>query len=301
MSRADEIIGRLQARIDELYPSWRLNGLKPAGGGIEFLVCRARSDRFGDIALRVPWQRTIPYAVPLDSRQILLQETQLSDHLRPFGLPVPRVFATHLDDDGDDFLLCEYVEHDRSRPDSRELGMLVRAVHDSGPPHRLCVGDGDGDTRAAVARRLSMQLRRINREARLNLALPKAREIADLMKWEGERRCLLHMDARPVDNVLALDGRIAALIDWSSALTADPALELCRMDELGLLDSDFLQGYGDREWQHRLPRRVELIYRLDTAAMLAVLFACHIPDPVRARERLQRLVLLCGEFRKQIR
>ena len=84
------------------------------------------------------------------------------------------------------------------------------------------------------------------------------------------------MDLR-AENILTRDGNIVGLVDWDNALFSDPALELARMAEYGVLNTDFLDGYGGLEWEAQLPISLNLLLRLDTAVMLAIVFLSETP------------------------
>jgi aminoglycoside phosphotransferase (APT) family kinase protein len=103
------------------------------------------------------------------------------------------------------------------------------------------------------------------------------------------------MDMRPA-NVLTRDGHIVAVIDWSNALIGDPALELARIAEYGYLDAEFYAGYGMTDGFAHVPRSVELLYRLDTAVMLAVVFLSESPDPQCAQSQGQRVIKLSAQL-----
>jgi hypothetical protein len=61
------------------------------------------------------------------------------------------------------------------------------------------------------------------------------------------------------------------------------------------LKSDFLSGYGDSE-AIEVPLREELLYRLDTAVMLALVFLSEAPNAGRAKAQIARVVSLCEAF-----
>ena len=79
------------------------------------------------------------------------------------------------------------------------------------------------------------------------------------MRGLGDRRSLLHMDLR-AENILTSGGKIVGLVDWDNALFSHPALELARMAEYGVLNRDFLDGYGGRcYWEAELPPPLNLL------------------------------------------
>ncbi len=71
---------------------------------------------------------------------------------------------------------------------------------------------------------------------------------------------------------------------------------MARIEEYGYADADFLAGYGVRSWVDRLPRRVELLYRLYTATLLAVVFHGVKAGGEDERWAVARVVELCAGF-----
>jgi hypothetical protein len=107
---------------------------------------------------------------------------------------------------------------------------------------------------------------------------------------------LVHLDVR-ASNLRCTGGSVRALLDWSNALTGDPALELARLAEYALLPENgldyeaILDGY-------QVPVPVDSsafwVYRLDTAVMLALLFnseTTHSELGARSVDRLREVHL----------
>ena len=106
-------------------------------------------------------------------------------------------------------------------------------------------------------------------------------------------RRLLHMDLRPA-NVLVQCGRPVAILDWSNALVGDPALDLARAAEYGVLTPAALAAYGDPGGFALVPSTPrQVIYRLDTAVMLSHVFLDGAPDPEKARYYTDRVRSFC--------
>ena len=130
------------------------------------------------------------------------------------------------------------------------------------------------------------------RLASISLSLPSEENLVAALKPHRPKRSLLHMDIRP-DNVLVKQGRIEAFIGWFNALIGDASLELCRVAEYGLLTPEFVEGYGSNPLDE-LPTAMELVYRLYTATMLAVVFLSEALDPTlgpRQADRVRKLLL----------
>lgn len=288
-AREAQLIAELSGQLARHYPQWAASDLAVVGAGLSFLVCRAATAPFGTVAIRLPWERT--YVSDNDdhvsARHLLQQEAGIAAHLAAHGLPVPTAYALHLGDDGFDFQVSALIDHDRSQPDARDFGALMRAVHTCPPPAVPLVEQTDRPFGATIAARI---VRRAVPFARLTghtLPLPSESAMAAILAAGEQHRALLHMDAR-AENLFMRSGRIVAIADWGNALLGDPALELTRMAEWGHLDAAFLDGYGDPDPFSPLPRDLDTLYRLDAVLVLALVFLSEAPDPAQAAPLVAR-------------
>lgn len=287
---------RADLEVETASVGWRLTGLEVLGGGLEFLVFAASVEGFGRVALRVPRVRWIhnDNDPDMDPFELLEQEAGLFRHVGAAGLPVPRVHLLHRGERCD-FLATELVLHDGSAPPGRELGRLTRRLHGLPAPGLAPVVDTYDSIPETLAERVVRRAAVVERITGRELGLPGADELRDVLTWSGAERRLLHMDLRP-ENVLTRGGRIVALLDWSNALLGDPALELARLSEYGGLDEEFRQGYGEPDPLARPPRATEIVYRLDSAVMLAVVFLSEAPDRELAAKQVPRVRQLAKEL-----
>lgn len=300
-SRRSEIVNNLRIQLDRHYSNWQVGNLRPEAAGLEFVVCRGDSSIHGPLAFRVPWSRHISDAndESIDARDLLRQEVALVSHAKAFGVPGPQVHHLHIGDDGFDFLASEFVAHDGSSPDPGQFGQILRAIHDSPLPDIKTVMQGDAELSDLISERLLRRSRVIERITGIDLHLPELDSVQAILAQSNGKPSLLHMDARPA-NLLTWGGDIRGLIDWSNALIGSPALELARIGEYGQLNSAFLSGYGDNE-ATETPMGEELLYRLDTAVMLAVVFLSEAPNPGRAKAQVARVASLFESFRSRTR
>lgn len=289
-----QLIRHLSTVLHTSYPRWRTGPLTPAGQGLEALVCRAESPVHGPMALKVPWVRTIsnPNDEAVDARELLRQEAALADHLRPFGVPTPRMIALHLDDEVD-FLASEFVAGDGSPPDPRAVGALVAAIHRAPAPAGPLIGNEGLRFSTLIARRLTQRVTNMQQLTGEAVRLPNEGELESRLGAVPERRSVLHMDIRPA-NLITREGQVAAVVDWSNGLIGDPALELARIAEYGAMSEAFLEGYGQSDPFGHLPAGVEVLYRLDTAVMLANVFLAEAPDPAAAERQVRRVKALAA-------
>jgi len=281
----DDVRRRVATVLAAARHGWTGN-LTPVGRGLEAAVFRTELPPFGTVALKAPWRR-FPggsYGPGVDCRALLRQERDLAAWAAGLGVPVPRVFALH-ETEAQDVLVMAFVEADGADPDPAGFGRLLRTLHDAPPPDLVPFTHGPaGDMPAAVADRI---LHRIERLARLGEALPVPDPAALREALQPARRSLLHLDLRPA-NLRCRGGRIAAVLDWSNALIADPAFELARMAEAGTLSDAILDGYGDRDWAARLPEQTYAACHLDAALLFAILFRAAVPEPERAARMTAR-------------
>ena len=262
-------------------------------------MCRGDSPKLGPLAFRVPWDSHFANAndESVDARDLLRQEAALASHVSAFGVATPLVRHLHVGDDGFDFLVSEFVVHDESAPDPREFGRLLRAIHDCPVPDTRLVMQGEREIGDLIAERLLRRSGVIEEIAGMDLLLPDLDCVRATLAQSTARPSLLHMDARP-ENLLTWRGNIRAVIDWSNALIGSPALDMARIEEYGQLTPDFLHGYGVSE-ATEAPLSERLLYRLDTAVMLAVVFLSEAPDPRRAKSQIGRVVRLFEAFRSR--
>jgi aminoglycoside phosphotransferase (APT) family kinase protein len=283
------------------YPAWGSGALSVAGRGLNFLVCRVETARFGTLALRTPWVRTLINDTDgvLDARRLLRQEAALADYARARGIPAPATRALHLGTDGVDFLATDFVHGDGSAPDARAFGALMRAIHALPPPTFPLIEGGDTPPHERIAARLSQRTAALARLTGEAFPLPGEHELRALLASRAGVRATLHMDARPA-NLFTRRGAIVAIVDWGNALVGDPALELARIAEGGQLDGAFLAGYGD-DPLGTLPPAIAGLYRLDTVVMLALVFLAEAPNLVAARAMLARARVLITTLREATR
>jgi aminoglycoside phosphotransferase (APT) family kinase protein len=289
----DAALSSLLSALDAHYPGWGVSSATLAGEGLEFKVYRAESPALGPIAIRVAPSRRVcnENDADIDTRALLEQEAALLRHARGLGLPVPRVHALH-ESEACDFLVREFLESDSLAPSPRRSGQILARLHRAAAPEGIClVAQGERGLEATLAERLSRRAAVVERRAGISLHLPGQESLERSLVWPGARRALLHMDFRPA-NLLSRGGEVVGVVDWSNALIGDPALELARIAEYGILDAEFLEGYGDRAPLDRAPPGVQALYRLDSAIMLAVVFLSEQPDEDAARRQIPRVIEL---------
>jgi aminoglycoside phosphotransferase (APT) family kinase protein len=230
----------------------------------------------------------------LDTRTLLEQELRLSRYLRGHGLAVPEVFFMHTGDTGPDFIVARFVDSDGSELPDAQFGHLIRAIHDLPAPQiRLVAGGPSGDTDDVLAERVERRLKVLVSLTDLDIGIPDTSAALSAYRKDDSPACLLHMDLRP-ENILVERGHPTAVLDWSNALIGDAGLDLARAAEYGSLTAAALASYGNPVVFSMTPRTPrEIIYRLDTAIMLAHVFLSGAPDEVKAQHYIDRTATLC--------
>lgn len=289
----------LRSTLERRHPEWGVAEIRPAGAGLEFFVFRADSSALGPLAIKVPRVRWISNAndARLDARDLLRQETVIASHLRKYGIPVPEVYDLCLDDT--DVLVSQFVAGDGGPPRPRAFGQLIRRIHEASPPEMRPVAQVRDTVEVTVAGLITERARAIESLADVTLLLPAAVQMCEVIGRVGGDKRLLHLDARH-DNILARQGDILAIIDWSNALIGPPALELARIAEYGHLDRDFLDGYGVANVFEKIPTAAEVVFRLYTATMLALVFLSEAPNAERAGPAVSRVEALVRQLSAEL-
>ena len=288
--------GQLLDVLHAQYGHLGITGLQALGEGMDAKVYRARWSALGAVAVKVPHARWVSSGNEprLDTRTLLRQELQLSQHLRAHGLPVPEVFLMHADDAGVDFIISEYIESDRSELPDAEFGHLIHAVHHVPVPAiDLVASKPSADADDVLSERIEQRLKKLASIIDLACGIPDISAALSADRRDTAPVCLLHMDLRPA-NILVRSSRPVAILDWSNALTGEPALDLARAAEYGSLTPAALAAYGPSAAFSLTPRTPrEIIYRLDTAVMLSHVFSGGAPDEDKARHYIERTRTLC--------
>jgi aminoglycoside phosphotransferase (APT) family kinase protein len=287
---------QLMETLHDEYGGLGITDLRHIGEGMDAKVYRAHSVELGPVAIKMPHNRWVSSGNEprLDTRVILRKELQLSRHLRAHGLRTPEVFFMHTDDNGVDFIVSQFVESDSSELLDSGFGRLIRAIHDlPAPSMELAASEPSADADEILTERIERRLKTLTSIVGLSIPAPDIDLALSAWRPHDVPGRLLHMDLRP-ENILVRNGHLVAILDWSNALVGEAALDLSRAAEYGSLTAAALAAYGNSEAFSMTPRTPrEIIYRLDTAVMLAHVFLQGAPDEGKARHYIQRTESLC--------
>lgn len=264
------------------------------GQGLEFIVFKAKSDKHGHVALRVPRHKIFKNVNDpnTNARQLIYQELKIYELLRGGPVPVPQPFCL-LEIRDYPAMLSEYVPDDGSEVHSVELGRLAALIHSTQLPSNwdveLAAMEGT-DVLTALVQRV---LRRFDQLARED---PSVHDWA-LTKNDLEpitvhlRRfppCLLHMDLRDA-NLRICKGKPVAVIDWTNALIGPAAVDFFRIMELSQPGDEFINGYSSIKSPPKVTVDEEAFLRLDAALMIALVFISEAPDQKRREPSIRRV------------
>jgi len=279
------------ASVRTLAAERRFTRLRPAGGGVEFQVFEATAPDGSKVVLRTPVGERFqsnPNDRHVDTRSLLRWEYVVTLHLDRLGFPVATPREMVLGEP--DVLVSDFVMDDGLGADQVALGALLRRLHHSSPPPTPPVAAYGLPPARLLPRRIADRFAEL---AAFVAGLPAApaagRLMAVLAPCPAGR--LLHLDVR-ASNLRCTGGAVRALLDWSNALTGDPAMELGRLAEYALLPENGLD-YEAILAGYREPVPVDSaafwVYRLDAAVMLALLFNSEAPHAGLGPRSVDRL------------
>ena len=132
------------------------------------------------------------------------------------------------------------------------------------------------------------------------MILPSSEELEAVLNTARTDDCLLHLDVRR-PNLIGEKSSIKAIIDWDNSFIGNPIMELMRISETQELQEEaFLLGYNNHTILDKTDRPIQLIYRLDTAFMLSILFTSFIDDVKKREHYLKRVQTLIAEITKYL-
>lgn len=291
MSELDDpvLLGKVIASLEEqLY----IAGIKKVGNGLEFCILHGELPS-GSIAIKVPRDRIFSNVndAYIHSRTLLDQEFAIMRHAKQHGITQIPEPISDLEVCGFGALVMSYVESDDSKPDEFALGQLLANIHAIDPPELILSAQEGLAIPELIATRLTRRWQALIKFVPDLPSLPNTKSLSDDLQSIADTKRLLHMDFRRA-NLRTKNGQIIAVVDWSNALVGHPALELARAAETGETSNVFLEGYASIAPLPHVDPRVETIFRLDTATMLALVFLSEAPDPKRASDAVQRVRML---------
>ncbi len=290
----------LKEVIRSLEKQLGITGIHKVGNGLEFLILRGKLAG-QQIAIKVPRDRIFSNVndAHIESRTLLDQEFALMRHLETQGISQIPTPISDLDAAGFGALIMTYVPSDDSKPDEYKLGQLLASIHSMEPPELSLSAQEGEEIPELIPHRLERRWRELKTFVHDLLELPDFGTLRATLENTRDVKQLLHMDFREA-NLRTEQGNILAVVDWSNALLGHPALELARVAETGETGAKFLEGYASVRELPTVDKTAKIIFSLDTAAMLALVFLSEAPDPERAPVLVARVKELLAELRQNI-
>lgn len=304
MNLTDKQIDELKSKISNVIINefnWKLDEeIKLIGSGVINAVFQIKEKNFGLLAVRTPW---LPEENMMDQQSSgvisLKKEATIAKHCYKYHLKVPKVHQLYLGS-SINFLVSEYMAGDNKPISSCEIGNLINMIHKI-PLDGLSIIDQNQQTLSQIIpRRIINRYHTLKEITNLNVALPTLQELEAILDTSQNKNCLLHLDVRR-PNLIGVGGSIKSIIDWDNAFIGDPIMELMRISETKELNvEEFLKGYNNNNIIENTDKVIQLIYRLDTALMLSILFTSFIHDTEKREHYINRVRSLSGEIMKSV-
>ncbi|MHC4617801.1 MAG: phosphotransferase [Planctomycetota bacterium] len=245
-------------------------GISPIGAGHYNESYYLDSNR-GRFVLRI----APPDGVPKLFYEIDMMKSEVNVHRlvrEHTAMPAPEIvyhdFSREVIDR--DYLVMEYIEGDSGFFDERELGRYVKQLHairsdECGYPERAApTGTSWPElfrTYVELIFKDCLSCGVISEdECRYFLSIYEKR--AEVVR--DVQAALLHLDLW-TQNILTVDGRITAILDFDRGLYGDPELEFAVLDTYGYSTPQFFEGYGSRrplDAEAQIRQRLYIVYEL---------------------------------------
>jgi aminoglycoside phosphotransferase (APT) family kinase protein len=270
-----------------------LSNFAAIGTGVESQVFAADSEQWGRVAIKLPL-RDSSYVSLNDpdatNERLFQQEHLLLNYLEKSGFPsAPRSFI-HGDVCGLPYVILEYLDADpASHQDAAGLGRTLARLHRVPLPDLELSAQEAMPVPELIPARLTRRFDAYRRLSGSRAALPRSPVMAGALTEPGSSVALLHLDVRSV-NIIWSASNGPKLLDWSNSVLGPPQLELARLAEIGDLPADEVaQGYRAEGGEVTGSPDSELIFRLDAAVMLALVFLSEGADPELASGMVRRV------------
>lgn len=267
--------------------------------GIESQVWRATSEQYGQVVLKLPMNLSYDNVndPSVELSTLFRQEQRLAAHLHRHGFSqAPRVFVVD-ELDGHPFMISEYIESDDKPVEGYEVGRTLAALHKVPPPEFATSAQEGLLASQLVPHRITRRVVVFNKIVGESLPIPSVDEMTTALLEVADDGHLLHLDVRSA-NLRGSSRRPVVLLDWSNSIVGPVLLELSRSRQIGDIANDELEaGYRSVAGDYRRSEVAELIFRLDAAVMLALVFLSEAPDPAAAKVACSRATELASRLR----
>ncbi len=293
----------IEAAVASTFPGRAVRDIQPLKAGFDFDVRRIDFHDGESVVFRGQRNLVSTYLGPIDWGSVLADEIEFY-RLVP-DLPVPRIIHFEQSEAalGFPYVLFTYLpgsplddvlplaSTDQRRAVAREMGALLATIHSVRLEHVGRLSRASSESWGSYfGRRMRRRLEPHAKDGLITHAEADVlAERAGAIKLDQPR--LLHMDFRAANMLATLDGgslKITGIVDAANALAGDPAFDLARADEGVGLGADFWAGYESVHGKVERESEAYLLYRLETAALLAHVYEGSAQEAYRM-ERLQTL------------
>ncbi|MET3695718.1 phosphotransferase family enzyme [Bacillus oleivorans] len=276
--------------------NWKVGEIKFFASGVVNAVFVIKEQNHGRLAVRVPWGTEGNTKDPASDRIIsLYKESTIAKHCSKFNIPVPKVHKVY-DSHDISFMVSDFISGDQTKISAYDIGQLISKIH-SIPVEGLSIIDQkDRLLSDIISNRIKERAYTLSKIIDSEIIIPGSEEMKAILDTSKIGNRLLHLDVRP-PNIIGQNGVIKAIIDWDNAFIGNPIMELMRISESKEIDEDdFLRGYKNAGMIENTNVLIQLIYRLDTALMLAILFSLYVKDSDKRDYYIRRVKFLCEEI-----
>ena len=297
--RMEEMRGSIYSVLNTLS-GWNIQTIDFIGNGVVNAVFLVNDNNLGKLAIRTPWNTENSMDNQVSNEVISLKkEAEIAHHCYNYDIPVPKVHQLYLSEEIN-FLVSDFVSGDNAAISSLEIGQLVSKIHNVPTENLNIIDQGNLPLTSIISRRTTERNLTLCKLINTRNILPDQMELESVLNLAEPVKSLLHLDVRP-PNIIAEKGKIQAILDWDNAFIGHPIMELMRICESKELDvGDFLKGYNNKSIMENTEEVIQLIYRLDTALMLAILFVSIIKDTEKATYYIKRVEFLSTEIRNSL-
>ena len=224
-----------------------------------------------------------PDSIPKLFYEIDMMKSEVNIHRlvrEQTNLPVPEIVYHDFSQDllDRDYLIMEYMEGSSGFFDDKELGHYVKQLHtikseQCGYPERAAAnGENWPDVFFSYAELIFNDclscgvIDNDEHEQFLSIYEKYRDAVADVCP------SLLHLDLW-TQNILTIDGRITAILDFDRGLYGDPELEFAVLDTYGHSSPEFFEGYGEprpADSKAQVRQKLYIVYELIKYAFIRV-------------------------------
>jgi len=244
-----------------------------------------------------------PDDVPKLFYEIYMMKSEVNVHRlvrQHTNVPVPEIVYHDFTRDiiDRDYLVMEYLEGNSGIFNEKELGEYVRQIHAIG-------SDKFGYSERAAPMSESWPdifktyVKLILRDCLSCGVIDSSENDYFLSIYEKQggvigdvEPSLLHLDLWS-QNILTVDGRITAILDFDRGLYGDPELEFAVLDTYGYSTPEFFEGYGKQrpaDLEAQIRQRLYIVYELIKYAFIRVARGKSMPTGRSHVEQCKRIL-----------